>query len=69
MNKLLYIKQRNNKILRYGTGNFIQYFAINYNGKDSEKEYIHICIYVCILSESLFCTLETYKHCKLTILQ
>ena len=34
----------NNKDLLYSTGNYIQYLAINRNGKESEKEYI--CIYV-----------------------
>ena len=29
----------NNKVLLYSTGNYIQYLLINYNGKESEKEY------------------------------
>ena len=32
--KLLYIKQINNKVLLYSTGNYIQYLGINYNGKE-----------------------------------
>ena len=40
---LLYIKQINNKDLLYSTGNYVQYFVIAYNGKESEKEYI--CMY------------------------
>ena len=35
--KLLYMK--NNKVLLYSTGNYIQYPVINYNGKDYGKEY------------------------------
>ena len=38
---LLYIKQITNKDLPYNTGNYIQYLVINYNEKDSEKEYIY----------------------------
>ena len=30
---LLYIKQITNNSLRYRTGNYTQYFVINYNGK------------------------------------
>ena len=28
----------------YSTGNYIQYLIITYHGKESEKEYIYICI-------------------------
>ena len=28
-----------------GPENYIQYLAITYNGKESEKEYIYICMY------------------------
>ena len=35
--KLLYIKQINNKVLLYSTGNYIQYPVINHN----KKEYIY----------------------------
>ena len=62
---LLHIKQINNKDLLYSTGNYIQYLAITYNGKESEKEYIYI-------SESLCCPPETntaLQHCKSTIPQ
>jgi len=31
--KLLYIEQINNKVLLYSTGNYIQYAAVNHNGK------------------------------------
>ena len=50
--KLLYIKQTNNKVLLYSTGNYVQYLIINYNGKEYEKE--SVCI-----TESLCCTPET----------
>ena len=46
---LLYIKWINNKALLYSTGNYIQYPIIIYNGKESEK----VCIYICI-AESLY---------------
>ena len=37
-----------NKVLLYSTGNYIQCFVINHNGKECEKERVYICI-----SESL----------------
>ena len=36
----------NDKVLLYSTGNYIQYTMINHNGKDYEKEYIGIFLYV-----------------------
>ena len=42
----LYIKEINNKVLLYSTGNYIQYPVIHHNGKEYEKEYICIYIYV-----------------------
>ena len=42
--KLLYIRQKNNKVLLYITGNYIQYPVINYSGKECEKEYICISL-------------------------
>ena len=53
--KLLHIKQINNKILLYITGNQIQYPEINYIGKEQEKAYVFICI-----AESLCYTPETH---------
>ena len=44
----LYIEWINNKVLLYSTGNYIQYPAINHNGKEYEKEYIYIYIGVYI---------------------
>ena len=41
----------------YSTENYIQYPVINHNGKEYEKECIHIRVCVCI-TESLFCTEE-----------
>ena len=51
--KLLYIEWINNKVLLYGTGNYIQYLMINHNGKEYEEKNIYICI-----TESLGCTAE-----------
>ena len=48
---LLYIKQIINKDLLYSTGNSTQYFVITYKGKESEKEYIYMC--VCIYTHIL----------------
>ena len=48
--RLLYTKQINNDLL-HSTGDYIQHLVITYNGKESEKEYIHlhVCIQICIL--------------------
>ena len=35
------MKQINNNILLYNTEYYIQYFVINYNGKESEKYYMY----------------------------
>ena len=35
----------NNKVLLYSTRSYIQYLVINYNVKESEKEYIYIYMY------------------------
>ena len=59
--KILYmnIKQINNQVLLYSTGSYIKYPVINYNGKESEKEYICVCVYMYIyITESLYCTPE-----------
>ena len=32
--KLLHLEYRNGKVLLYSTGNYIQYSAINHNGKE-----------------------------------
>ena len=46
---LLYTKQINNKDLLYSTGNHIQYFVVIYNGKESEKEYMNLFLYIIYL--------------------
>ena len=28
------------------TGNYSQYLIVIYNGKESEKEYIYVCVYI-----------------------
>ena len=57
---LPYIKQVNNKDLLYSAGSYTQYLVITYNGKKSEKAYIHTHIYMCVcVSESLCCPPET----------
>ena len=43
---VLYIKQINNKGLLYYTGNYTQYFVITDNGKEYEKEWIYIYMYM-----------------------
>jgi len=44
--KLLYREWINNKLLLYSTGNNIQYPVMNHNGKEYEKECIHIVVVV-----------------------
>ena len=74
--KLLYMKQINNKVLPYSTGNYTQYLVINYNGKEYEKNIytqiddrkIDTQIQRCI-TESFHCIQKRTQFCKLTILQ
>ena len=40
--KVLYIEWINSKVLLYSTGIYIQYPVINHNGKEHEKECIHM---------------------------
>ena len=47
--------------------NYTQYFVITYNGKESEKEYMCVC--VCIKLNHSGVHLKLTQHCKLTILQ
>ena len=61
--KLLHLERRNNKVLLYSTGNYIQFPEINHNGKEYNK-----IIYMCI-TESLCCIAESSTHYKSTILQ
>ena len=64
--KLFYIGWINNKVLTC-TGNYCQYPVVNHNGKENEKEYIHI--YIIYKTESLCCTAEINTNYKSTILQ
>ena len=50
-----YIEWINNKVWLYGTEKHIQYPVVNHNGKECEKECIHIYIH---MIESLCCTAE-----------
>ena len=50
----------NNKHLLYSTGNYTRYLIITYNGKESEKEYVYICLYVYDFSVHLKLT----QYCK-----
>ena len=39
--------------------NYLQYFIITYNGKESEKECVCVCVYIYIyITESLCCVPE-----------
>ena len=40
--KQLYTEWINNKVLLYGTGNWVQYPVINHNGKEYANEYIYV---------------------------
>ena len=42
----VYKKQITNKDLMYSTENYIQYSVMTYIGKESEKQWIHVLIYV-----------------------
>ena len=41
--KLVHIGWINHKVLLYSTRNYIQYPAINHNGKEYEKEFVCVC--------------------------
>ena len=49
--KLLYIRQINNKVLLFSTGNYTQYPVINHNEK-KEKKYIHEAESLCHTPET-----------------
>ena len=49
--------------LLYGTGNYIQYQVITYNGKESEKEYTHMEL------NHFAIHLKLTQHCKSATLQ
>ena len=44
--QVLHLEWINNKILRYSTGNYIQYPVINHNRKEYEKECVCVYIYI-----------------------
>ena len=58
-----------NKDLLYHIGNYIQYPAIIYDGKESEKEYICAYIYTHIQLNHSAVHLKLTQCCKSTILQ
>ena len=48
-----------NKVLLYSTGNFTQYLIITYIGKEFEKEYIYICVSMCVTESRYKCDPNT----------
>ena len=42
----LYAEWINNEVLLFSTGNYIQYPMIDYNGKEYEKKYMYIQVYL-----------------------
>ena len=52
--KQLYVKKTNNRDLLCTRRNYIRYVAINYNGKEAEKE-LYMCVIVYILY--ILCTI------------
>ena len=46
---LLSIEWINNKGLLCSTGNYIQYLVINHNGKEYEKKYLYLYIWITVL--------------------
>ena len=58
------MKQINNRELLYSTGNYSQCLVITHNGKESEKEYMCVCItdYIAIHP-------KLTQHCKLAVVQ
>ena len=62
--KLLHIERIKQKALLYNLGNYIQQPVISHNGKEYEKEYVCIYIYV-----NHFALHQKLTHCKSSILQ
>ena len=63
--KLVYLEWINNNVLLYSPGNYIQYPAINHNGKENEKR-IHIYTHIHIHKiESLCCRAEINTTLKI----
>ena len=55
-------------VQQYNTGNYIQYLAITYNGKESETERMHTT-HTCIKLNHFSVHLKLTQHCKSTTLQ
>ena len=53
--KLLHLECIKNKVLLYGTGNYIQSFGTEHDGRQYEKNCVCMCIY---MAGSLCCTEE-----------
>ena len=53
----------------FSTGNSIQYLAITYNEKESEKEYTCMNIYIYIYLDHFVIHLKLTQYCKSTIVQ
>ena len=41
--------------LLHGTESYPQYFITIYKGKDSEKEYMCVCMFVCVCKTESLC--------------
>ena len=51
-----------NKDLLYRTGNYTQYLIITCNGKESDKQHIYICLYVCVYVKVAHSCLTLCNH-------
>ena len=76
--KLLHIGWINSKVLLYRTRDYIQYPVTNHNGKEHEKLYIYICVYIYIYHMCVYIYIylsyfavqkKLIQHCKSTTLQ
>ena len=61
--------QINSMDLLFSTGKYIKYFAVTYNGKESEKVCVCLYVCVCIYLDHFAVHLKLAQHCKLTVLQ
>ena len=59
--------------LLFSAGKYSKYFAVTYNGKESEKVCVYIYVYtyihICIYLDHFAIYLKLAQHCKLTALQ
>ena len=53
----------NNSILPHNSGDRVQYLVVNQDGKEYEKEYIHMSLYLCIPNHSAVHQKHT-QHCR-----